>query len=143
MAMAAIATPEPHRGARRGRWTTRRSVIAHVVLAVWIPGCAVAAWWQVNVAESGNALGWVYAVMWPGFAVFGTVFWWYLVHDDPETVGKRGLRPLQRGGDADVDTRALQDAALAQAEAEDPELAAYNDYLAALADRGPGTWRRP
>jgi sugar phosphate permease len=140
--MATLATPERRRGARRGHWTTRRSLIAHVVLAVWIPGCIVAASWQVGVAESGNDLGWVYAVMWPGFAVFGTVFWWYLVHDDPETIGVRGLRRVQRESPVDDATRVLQDEALAQAEADDPELAAYNEYLAALADRGPGTWRR-
>jgi len=90
--------------------------------------------------------------MWPCFAVFGTIFWWHFVHDDPDTLGRRGLRrlqqatgsgPAQKDGDAmgarEPDAREL---ALAAAEAEDPELAAYNDYLTALAreDR-PSTWR--
>jgi hypothetical protein len=97
-------------------------------------------------------LGWIYSVMWPCFAVFGTIFWWHFVHDDPDTVGRRGLRRLQQAtgtgparNDGDVMESPEPDArelALAAAEAEDPELAAYNDYLAALAreDR-PSTWR--
>jgi hypothetical protein len=85
--------------------------------------------------------------MWPCFALFGTVFWWHFVHDDPDTIGRRGLRRLQQaattgpeGPDSDTpDDRAI---ALAQAEAEDPELATYNAYLAALTreDR-PSSWR--
>jgi hypothetical protein len=137
---------------RRGRWTTRRSIVAHGALAVWVPGCSVATWWQIGIAESGDALGWVYAVMWPCFALFGVVFWWFLVHDDPDTLGRRGLRRTAGAGpgagigtgtgpDAHATSeriRAAQAAraeALARAEAEDPELAAYNAYLGALADR--------
>lgn len=138
-------------------WSTRRAVWAHVALLVWVPGCAVACWWQVRVALSGDSLGWVYSVMWPCFAVLGTVFWWHFVHDDPDTLGRRGLRRLQEAtvagrarpegsavdaGETDgrePDARAI---ALAAAEAEDPELAAYNDYLASLArDDRPSTWR--
>ncbi|MGD0379887.1 MAG: hypothetical protein ABSC30_07870 [Acidimicrobiales bacterium] len=111
-----------------------------------MPGCVVACWWQVGVARSGDSLGWIYSVMWPCFAVFGTVFWWHFVHDDPDTVGRRGLRRLQQsaaghhspgdgdggGGPTDDDPDERRDA-LARAEAEDPELAAYNAYLASLA----------
>ena len=119
-------------------------MVAHGALAVWVPGCSVATWWQIGIAEAGDSLGWVYAVMWPCFALFGIVFWWFLVHDDPETLGRRGLRRMAQGkGDPSAhDTserdRAAQQAradALARAEAEDPDLAAYNAYLAALADR--------
>jgi sugar phosphate permease len=118
-----------------------------VVLAIWVPGCALATWWQVNIALSGDKLGWVYAFMWPCFAVFAVVLWWNLIHDDPETVGARGLRRLQEQaatettasppGDVDADD------AIAAAEAQDAELAAYNAYLAELR-RGPDTktWRR-
>jgi len=123
-------------------------MVAHIVLLAWVPGCAIACWWQIGVALSGDPLGWVYSVMWPCFAVFGIVFWWYFVHDDPTTLGRRGLRRLQQaagGGGGDqhaVDESAARADALARAEAEDPELAAYNDYLAALARDGrPSTWR--
>jgi hypothetical protein len=133
-------------------WSTPRALAAHAALAVWVPGCAVACWWQVTVALSGDSLGWVYSVMWPCFALFGTIFWWHFVHDDPDTVGRRGLRRLQQasgsggarrdGRDVDAGEPDAGETALERAEADDPELAAYNDYLAALAreDR-PSTWR--
>ena len=122
--------------------------MAHAVLVGWVPGCIVACWWQVGIARAGDSLGWVYAVMWPCFALFGTVFWWHFVHDDPDTVGRRGLRRLQQAaahagtrppGPVDPDPREI---ALARAEAEDPELAAYNAYLASLArEARPGSRR--
>jgi hypothetical protein len=132
----------------RSRWLHRRSLLAHGALLVWIPGCAVAAWWQVGIALGGDSLGWVYSVMWPCFAVFGIVFWWFLVHDDPETVGARALRHRAAADAAagtegattpDEDDGAAQ--RLARAEAEDPELAAYNEYLSALAEQDK-SWRR-
>lgn len=131
----------------RSKWLTRRALVAHVALVVWVPGCAVAAWWQVGIALGGDGLGWVYSVMWPCFAVFGTIFWWFLVHDDPETLGARGLRRAassttgqRRSPDAE-DGEVASDARLARAEHDDPELAAYNAYLESLATQEK-TWRR-
>lgn len=116
-------------------WADRRALLAHLAAVIWIPGCAVATWWQVGIALSGDMLGWVYSIMWPCFAAFGALVWWHLVHDDPETVGARGLRRVQhaqRGnaaGDGEVPLT------VKRAEAEDPELAAYNAYLAELGRR--------
>ena len=131
------------------RWTNRRALVLHAVLAVWIPGCALACWWQVTVALSGDALGWVYTVMWPCFAVFGTVVWWNLIHDDPTPSAPAGSnafagsrrrgrrrrpRPPKRPGPPTT--------LIARAEAQDAELAAYNAYLADLGRRAPAkTWR--
>ncbi|HLX87698.1 MAG TPA: hypothetical protein VKR22_04450 [Acidimicrobiales bacterium] len=131
--------------ANPGRWFTRRSIMAHVALVIWVPGCALAAWWQVGIALGGDSLGWVYSVMWPCFAVFGIVFWWFLVHDDPDSVGARGLRrraTQARPGGTDP-AGSPDDEAIARAEADDPELAAYNAYLDALS-RQPASkgWRR-
>ena len=75
----------------RGKWLTRRALLAHLAIAVWFPGCLAAAWWQVTVALAGDSLGYLYSVEWPVFALFGIVVWWHLVHDDPGTVGQRGL----------------------------------------------------
>jgi hypothetical protein len=139
--------------ADRRRWSTRRALIAHAALVVWVPGCGVACWWQVMVGLSGDSLGWIYSVMWPCFAVFGTIFWWHFVHDDPDTLGRRGLRRLQQAAAAaaadqpdphgpEVQEPDVGAIALARAEAEDPELAAYNAYLAALArEARPNSWR--
>jgi hypothetical protein len=145
---SASQRPGPAPSARRRIWTTRRALICHGVLLIWIPGCALATWWQVDIARSGDDLGWVYAVMWPCFALFATVLWWNLIHDDPDTVGARGLRRLQQEAKAAAEAAATHAEtpppdAIARAEAEDAELAAYNAYLADLR-RGPAskTWRR-
>jgi sugar phosphate permease len=127
-----------------GRWSSRRALIAHGVLLVWVPGCVLACWWQVTVALSGDALGWVYSVMWPSFAGFGVVLWWNLIHDDPDTVGARGLRRLRQESETEQSgEQTTRDDAISRAEAEDAELAAYNAYLAGLRS-GPDTktWRR-
>ena len=146
--MTAPPVTTPRTSRRRSPWLTRRAIVAHVALAVWVPGCAVAAWWQVGIALGGDGLGWVYSVMWPCFAVLATVFWWFLVHDDPDTLGARGLRasgrvagpmagatPPGSGPGSDAEER------ITELEAEDPELAAYNAYLSSLAGREK-SWRR-
>ena len=142
--------PLPDRSSRTGSlWLTRRALLAHLALSIWVPGCAVATWWQVRIALGGDSLGWVYSVMWPCFAVLGTLFWWFLVHDDPETVGARGLRARTAAARSEDAPGARDDEAtgtdearrLADLEAEDPELAAYNAYLSSLADRDK-SWRR-
>ncbi len=86
--------------------------------------------------------------MWPCFALFAIVFWWHFVHDDPDTVGRRGLQRLREAAVTDDGEAPAtrepdpRDVALARAEADDPELAAYNAYLAALArDDRPGSRR--
>ncbi len=124
-------------------WTSRRALWAHLAIAIWVPGCSLACWWQVQVALSGDDLGWVYSVMWPCFAVFGIVFWWHLVHDDPEKIGTRGLRRLQRTaeGPAGAEARRRSEEAIRFAEEHDPELAAYNDYLAELSRQDDGQQR--
>jgi hypothetical protein len=84
---ATAEAPTPAR--RRVRWFSRRAVLLHLAVIIWFPGCFVAMWWQVTVALGGNALGWLYAIEWPVFAVFGVIGWWQLVHDDEQTVRAR------------------------------------------------------
>jgi hypothetical protein len=113
--------------------------LAHLAILVWVPGCAVAAWWQVTVALAGNDLAYLYSVEWPCFAVFAVVAWWNFIHDDPDAVGARALRRLslttpERAPEVDRPGGTAEG---------DEELAAYNAYLAGLAERGaPKTWRR-
>ncbi|MBO0715623.1 MAG: hypothetical protein J2O39_03030 [Acidimicrobiales bacterium] len=118
----------------------RRAVLATLALLIWVPGCAIATRWQVGIALSGDLLGWVYSVMWPCFALFGGLVWWHLVHDDPETVGARGLRRLQQAQGGPREVRVPEQ--VKRAEAEDPELAAYNAYLAELGRRPRAKTRR-
>ena len=123
----------------RDRWLSKRAVSLHVAALVLVPACAVAAWWQVNRAQDGNDLSYVYSVMWPVFGILAVVFWWLLIHTDYTTVGLRGMQRQQAASRAPTTTAA--EAPVDPALADDPELAAYNARLAGLAAKGPKTWR--
>jgi hypothetical protein len=141
----------------RDRWLSKRAVSLHLAVLVIVPGCAIAAWWQVNRAQDGNNLSYVYSVMWPLFGLLGLCFWWLLIHTDYDTVGLKGMRRQQTPGPAPAlaATAAATDvvptspaapsivteAPLPATADEDPELAAYNARLAALEGQGPKTWR--
>ena len=135
----------------RERWLSRRALALHVAAVVAFTGCALATWWQITRAEDGNQLSYFYSAMWPTFAILVVYFWWSLLHTDFESVGRRGVQRQQARGavpDAAVPDASVLDgdvlaAAAATVSAEDdPELAAYNARLSALAAQGPKTWRR-
>jgi hypothetical protein len=108
--------------------------------------------WQFHRAESGNALSWAYTFEWPIFAIFGVVFWAKTIRDEfkpqadpgdavevelPVGTGAGPVRIGKTGGTPG------QDARPAGAEDEDdPDLAAYNAYLARLNEqvKGHGRW---
>jgi DNA-binding transcriptional regulator of glucitol operon len=130
----------------RERWLSRRAVSLHLAVLIFVPGCAVAAWWQINRAEGGNQLSYLYSVMWPVFGLLGIYFWWMLLHTDYETVGLKGMRRQQEEAAASDDPQTVAAAAPAPGptpalQVEDPALAAYNARLAELAAQGPKTWR--
>ncbi len=139
----------------RERWFSRRAVSLHAAVLVFVPGCAVAAWWQVTRAADGNQLSYLYMVMWPVFGLLGIFFWWLLVHTDYDTVGLKGMRNRQVPPDGGVAASvpvapaaagsplAADIAASPVADDVDPDLAAYNERLAELANDGRKTWRRP
>jgi hypothetical protein len=116
-----------------------------VGLLIFVPGCALAAWWQVTRAFDGNGLSYLYSVEWPVFALVAVYFWWMLIHTDYDTVGLKGVR-RQQALEAQQQAAAAEEAPLAPptvppVEVDDPELAAYNARLAELATKGPKTWR--
>jgi hypothetical protein len=130
------------------RWLSKRAVSLHLAVVVLVPGCAFAAWWQINRAQDGNQLSYLYSVMWPVFGILGAWFWWMLIHTDFESVGLKGTRrrtqaaSVQRDGEAASPARPnIGTEVPASATAEDPELAAYNARLAELSAQGPKTWR--
>ena len=131
----------------RERWLSKRAVSLHLAVLVFVPGCAVAAWWQINRAADGNQLSYLYSVMWPVFGILGLYFWWMLLHTDYETVGLKGMRRQQEAASADEGGRCRElsrrdpDVPAPALAVEDPELAAYNARLAELAAKGPKTWR--
>jgi hypothetical protein len=112
--------------------------------------------WQFHRAESGNALSWAYTFEWPIFAVFGVVFWAKTIRDEfkphtdpgdaPEVELPAGASVSAAAG-ASADAGGLRADGAGQAarladEQDDPELAAYNAYLAQLNQqvKGHGRW---
>jgi hypothetical protein len=80
--------------------------------------------WQLSRATGGNMLSWAYTIQWPIFAGFVVFMWWREVRralqGDAATTGSPppvAARPAVVSGDD---------------EADDPELAAYNRFLAWL-----------
>ena len=104
------------------RWT-------HVAAAVVIPGCLALGTWQVLRALGGNSLSWAYVFEWPLFAGYAVYMWWRLVHERP--VPTADAAPDTDGGAG----AAPEDAPREDSHGEDAELAAYNEYLARLAER--------
>jgi hypothetical protein len=114
-------------------------VSLHVAVLFFVPACGLAAWWQITRATDGNGLSYLYAVEWPAFAILGCYFWWMLIHTDYDTVGLRGMRKQSNSAGSVLGPRPSN----VVTANNDPELAAYNERLAALADQGPKTWRSP
>jgi hypothetical protein len=105
--------------------------------------------WQFHRAEGGNALSWAYTFEWPIFAIFGLVFWAKTIRDEfkpPAEAGEAAEVDVpQAGGSGAVPGPGGKAGAPgdgAEQEAEDPELAAYNAYLARLNQqvKGHGRW---
>ncbi len=131
----------------RERWLSGRAVSLHAAVLVLVPGCAIAAWWQVNRAQDGNQLSILYSVMWPVFGVLALCFWWMLIHTDYDSVGLKGMRRQAQQSEAMQSTGSPMSPTPVGANGpdlgaeEDPELAAYNARLAELSAKGPKTWR--
>ena len=87
----------------RERWLSGRAISLHVALLVVVPGCAIAAWWQINRAQDGNQLSYLYSVMWPAFGVLALIFWWMLIHTDFESVGLARHAATGTGGRCEPD----------------------------------------
>jgi hypothetical protein len=136
----------------RERWLSGRAVALHVGVLLVVPGCAIAATWQINRAQDGNQLSYLYSVMWPVFGLLAIIFWWMLVHTDYDAVGLKGMRRQQatdtvrsHGSNGVATSPApssvVSEVPVGSAADDDPELAAYNARLADLAAKGPKTWR--
>jgi hypothetical protein len=124
-------------------WLTRRALTLHLVVVVVVPLFLGLGWWQLHRALGGNALSWAYTFEWPFFAGYAVFLWWKLVHEParhPHPVPAGAGAGGDEGGDVDpavAAARAAEEARVAELarrieQEQDPELAAYNDYLAAL-----------
>ncbi|MFI5891202.1 hypothetical protein ACIA5D_13935 [Actinoplanes sp. NPDC051513] len=120
----------------KGLWTPAW-IVRHVLALVAIAGCLGLGWWQFSRASGGNTLSWGYTFEWPVFAAFFAFLWYrevQLAREPPaEAPEERDEEPEKLPGSPVTVGRPVR-VAVSRAPAEDdPELAAYNDYLAWLA----------
>ena len=120
-----------------GLWTPAW-IARHVLALVLAGGCLAMGWWQFSRATGGNALSWGYTFEWPVFAGF-VVFLWFremqLARRKPPTDRDPGPEadPVRLPGAPVTVDRPIRVARSATPAEDDPELDAYNDYLAWLA----------
>jgi hypothetical protein len=80
----------------RQRWFSKRALLWHLLLAILVPGCLYAAWWQIHRAVGGNTLSWAYTIEWPIFAIVAIIGWWQLIMEDPAEVEARRQERIRR-----------------------------------------------
>ena len=99
--------------------------------------------WQIDRATGGNELSWAYVFEWPFFAAYAVYMWWRLLHAVPEGTAPPATADAASGGRTRTgpDGTVGAPAETAQDKREDAELAAYNDYLAQLAEQDRGSGR--
>ncbi|HEY3011043.1 MAG TPA: hypothetical protein VGJ63_23715 [Micromonosporaceae bacterium] len=105
-------------------------IARHVAAVALVTGFLALAWWQFRRASGGNVLSWAYTVEWPVFAGFVAFIWYREVRD-----ALRGDSPASGSPtDAAAARRPVVTArrAVPGDDDGDPELAAYNKYLAWL-----------
>jgi len=132
----------------RPRWfflITPRWLGWHAFAVVATTGMLWLGDWQFHRAESGNALSWAYTFEWPIFAVFGVVFWVKTIRDEFKPHTDPGDAPeveLPAGGGASAGASGPGARVAEEEDEDDPELAAYNAYLARLNEqvKGHGRW---
>ena len=120
----------------------------HLVMVVSFWGMLWLGDWQLRRALSGNSLSWAYTFEWPLFSGFAVVFWAKTIRDEFRI--RRGEMPDPRAAAAESLPDGVSGAvpvagAIQEAvpgEDEDPELSAYNAYLARLNAevKGHGRW---
>jgi hypothetical protein len=101
------------------RWLFR-----HVLLAAALATCWGFGRWQLHRAIARDSiLNWSYTVEWTLFGMFAVLSWGWFLRDD-----LRGPQPEE----PPAPQRVYQPVAQPVTDEEDPELAAYNRYLAEL-----------
>jgi DNA-binding transcriptional regulator of glucitol operon len=123
-------------------WFSRRAVKLHVVILIVVPAFMALCLWQVSRALGGNSLSWAYVFEWPIFAAYAIYMWWRFVHEATQDRSPGDTAAADPGGpSAAADPKATPPPATPEARREDADLAAYNDYLAQLAEQDKTTGR--
>ena len=139
----------------RTDWFSPRALRLHAVLLVVVPAFTAMCVWQITRALGGNELSWAYVFEWPIFAAYAVYMWWRLVHErvgessSPVTAGgppgSTGQAAPTRNAPAGIvsgEGLALPaEPSVRPHDEGDAELAAYNAYLAELAERDRASGR--
>jgi hypothetical protein len=132
-------------------WLSRRAIKLHVVILIVVPGFLALCLWQVSRALGGNTLSWAYVFEWPLFAGYAIYMWWRFVHEaaDDSPPPAAASAGTASAGTAPGDPTAATAGTMPETETEetpqeleeDKEMAAYNEYLAQLAERDKASGR--
>jgi hypothetical protein len=125
-------------------WFSRRAIKLHIVILIVVPAFLALCLWQISRALGGNTLSWAYVFEWPLFAAYAVYMWWRFVHEAAEESpppADANAAPGGPNGSAATTAPAPEGDAAQTEDAEDPELAAYNAYLAELAERDKASGR--
>ncbi len=124
-----------------GIWFTRRAVKLHVVILIVVPAFMALCVWQLSRALAGNSLSWAYVFEWPLFAAYAVYMWWRFVHEAAEGAAPPVAAHDPAGDHASATAEQASAYDPSEEAEEDAELAAYNTYLAELADQDKATGR--
>jgi len=121
------------------RLLSPRWLALHALAVVMAATCVVLGWWQLQRGQAGNARSFAYALEWPAFALFVLFMWGRMIYDELRPPASRPAPPASPArttpapDPAPAPTPAPTPArAVAIDPDQDPELAAYNRYLADL-----------
>ena len=111
------------------RLLTPKWVLLHLLVVALFVATFFLGYWQLSKAEAGGgAVNWSYALQWPLYGFMGVWFYARVVRDE-----------LRRDPDADDPGNAIVLYQRPRIDTTgDPELAAYNAYLAELNERALG-----
>jgi hypothetical protein len=124
-------------------WLSRRALKLHAVILVVVPAFMALCVWQITRAVGGNSLSWAYVFEWPIFAGYAVYMWWRFVHEAAEDM-QPPAHPDGHGTPTEAETGTEAEVRPAQGsdeQGQDADLAAYNAYLAQLAERDKATGR--
>ena len=123
-------------------WFSRRALKLHAVILILVPAFMALCAWQISRALAGNSLSWAYVFEWPIFAGYAVYMWWRFVHEAADVTPPAASAAGSPAGPAHANGPAPADGPLpTAAPEEDADLAAYNAYLAQLAERDKATGR--
>lgn len=118
---------------------TVKWMLVHVLMLIAFGVCLRLGWWQWSRAEShsGTMQNFGYALQWPLFAAFVVVLWWRgirdVLHPKPASdKAKDEPAAAPRLATPDAPATPAVTMPVLPTDEEDPEVAAYNRYLASL-----------